>query len=309
MRIWIPARASRALRAAAACVSDPGVAAEGVRRWAALSALIVVYAALLGARDLGRLVWRERSTVILALAVAIPLAALEFRSRPGARTTDSPVSAAPAPAWVTAKQPAAVGINESAKENARMTAWKRSVEQALAEAEARKQVRPHDTATPDHGVDAPATRTVAAQEGEATRTDLGVAPELAKKQSETSSASNEAKAAAETKAASGSGMAKDAANEASAADDAKQANETKGSEQTSDSSLVAGGHDTQTASTGREDGWNRRMEIFGAAKEADDRDLAREDAMARHALTYSWATIDRAGHRWVHIRPIYYSQR
>jgi hypothetical protein len=204
---------------------------------------------------------------------------------------------------MTANQRAGGGVNESAKENASMTAWERSVEQALRAAGAREQARPQDAAKSEHGVDATAARTMAAQEGEATRTDLGVAGEPAKKQSETLSASNEHKAA-EAKAESGSGVPKEADTA-----DAKRANETKGSEHSSDFSPIADGQDRQTVSTDRANESNRRAEIFGAAKEADDRDVARENAIARHALTYSWATVDRAGHRWVHIRPLYYSQR
>jgi hypothetical protein len=305
VRIWIPARIKRALRAAAAWASAPDVGAESVRRSAALGALMVVYAAVLGARALGRLVRRERGIVVLVLALALPVAALEFRSHPEGRTTDAPVSFGPAPAWVKQNEPAGGGVNESAEENARMATWKRSVEQALTEAEATEQARPQGAATEEHGVGATVTRNIAAHEGEARRIDLGVARELAKKQPETLNASNEDKAAAETKAASGSGLAK----EANAADDAKRANETKGSEQSSDSSPSALGQDRQTASTGRVDGWKRRTQNFGAAKETDDREVARENAIARHALVYSWVTIDRAGHRWVHIRPLHYSQR
>lgn len=184
-----------------------------------------------------------------------------------------------------------------------MAAWKRSVEQALSEAEARGQARPQDEATEEHRVDTTVARNLAAQEGEARRTDFGV--ELAKKQADTLNASNENKAAAETKAATGSGAAK----VANAADDARRADETKGTEPSSDSSPVAGSQDRQTASTDRVNGLNWRTEIFAATKETDDRELAREDAIARHALVYSWVTIDRAGHHWLHIRPLHYSQR
>jgi hypothetical protein len=51
-----------------------------------------------------------------------------------------------------------------------------------------------------------------------------------------------------------------------------------------------------------------RMEFFKATKETDP-EVARKDAMARHALAYSWVTTDAAGHRWVHIRPIRYNQK
>ena len=295
--MWAPARVNRALRAAAAWASD---GTESVRRCAVLGAVIVVYAAVLGARDLARLIRRERGIVVLLLALAIPVAALKFRSHPGAHTTDAPVSFGPAPARVTENKPPAEGVNESAKENARMAAWNRSVQQALTEAQAREQARPQDAEEPEHG-DATAARNIVAQVRGATRTDLGFARELANEQAGTLSASNEDKAAAEAKAASGSGVAK----EANAADDARQANETKGPEQSSD----AGGQKTETLSTGRVDGWNRRAENIGTTKEIDDRDVAREKAIARHALVYSWVTIDRAGHRWVHIRTLHYSQR
>jgi hypothetical protein len=170
------------------------------------------------------------------------------------------------------------------------------VEQALIEAEAKEQARPQDAA---HGVDETVARGTAAQEGEARRIDLGAAREVARKQTEPLNASNEDKAGTEAKAASGSGVAK----EANAADDAKRENETKGFEQSSDTSPTAGGQDRQTATTGRVNGWNRRTEISGAT------DVARGNAIARHALVYSWVTIDRAGHRWTHIRPRHYSER
>jgi hypothetical protein len=45
-----------------------------------------------------------------------------------------------------------------------------------------------------------------------------------------------------------------------------------------------------------------------ATKETDP-EVARKNSLARHALAYSWVTTDAAGHRWVHIRPIHYSQQ
>jgi hypothetical protein len=304
MGIWIPARINRALRAAIEWASDPDIGIERVRRGAVLCALIVTCAALLGSRVLGRLVPRTRAIVILGLALAILVGALEYRSHPGMRTTDAPVPFGPAPARVTEYEPARGGKNESVEENARMAEWKRSVEQALLAAKAREQHRQQDAATAEDGVDATAAWNIAAQEGEATWIDLGIARELAKKQAETLNARNEDKAAAETKAASGSSAVK----EANAANDAKRANETKGSEPFSDSFPTAGGQDERTGSTTRMNGWSRRTEINRAAKETVP-EVARKNAIARHALTYSWVTTDGAGHRWVHIRPIQYSQR
>jgi len=209
------------------------------------------------------------------------------------------------PAWVTENEPAGRGKEE----NARITKWKRSVEQALIEAEAREHARQQDAATAEDGVDATKAWNIAAQEGEATRIDLGIARKLAKKQAETLNASNEDRAAAETKAASASSVAKEAitANDAKRGD-TKRANETKGSEPFSDRSPTAGGQEEQTG-TSRFNGWSRRAEIYRATKETDDPEVARKNAIARHALTYSWVTTDGAGHPWVHIRPIYYSQK
>jgi hypothetical protein len=49
-------------------------------------------------------------------------------------------------------------------------------------------------------------------------------------------------------------------------------------------------------------------ERYRGTKETDP-EVARKNSMARHALAYSWVTTDAAGHRWVHIRPIHYSQQ
>src|SRR5271165_4249350 len=291
VEIRILARINRALRAAAAWAEDPDIGTESLRHRAALCALIVMCAALLGSRLLlGRLVHGRRAIVVLGLALAIPVGVLEYRSHPGTRTTDAPVSFGPAPAWVTENEPAGRGKNESVEENARITKWKRSVEQALIEAEAREHARQQDAATAEDGVDATKAWNI-------------------EKQAETLNASNEDRAAAETKAASASSVAKEAitANGAKRAD-TKRANETKGSEPFSDSSPTAGGQEEQTG-TSRFNGWSRRAEIYRARKETDDHEAARKNAIARHALTYSWVTTDGAGHTWVHIRPIYYSQK
>ena len=64
----------------------------------------------------------------------------------------------------------------------------------------------------------------------------------------------------------------------------------------------------QLRKTSRFNGLSRRTEIYRAMKETDP-ELARKNAMARHALTYSWVTTDGAGHRWMHIRPIHYSKK
>jgi hypothetical protein len=55
-------------------------------------------------------------------------------------------------------------------------------------------------------------------------------------------------------------------------------------------------------------GWGRRTDFLKGTKETDPL-VARTNAMARHALAYSWVTVDGAGRRWVHIRPIHYVQK
>jgi hypothetical protein len=58
----------------------------------------------------------------------------------------------------------------------------------------------------------------------------------------------------------------------------------------------------------RSNGSGRRTDFLKGTKETDAL-VARTNAMARHALAYSWVTVDGAGHRWVHIRPLQYGQK
>ena len=64
----------------------------------------------------------------------------------------------------------------------------------------------------------------------------------------------------------------------------------------------------QSRTTSRFHEGSRQTENYRATKETDP-GVARKNAMARHAPAYSWVTTDGAGHRWVHIRPIHYSQK
>jgi len=294
VEIRIPARINRAFRAAAGWAEEHDIAMENLGRGLALCALIVIGGTLLGSRLLGRLFHGRRAIVVLGLALAIPVGALAYRFLPDTRTTNA-----------TGR-----GMNESVEENARITKWKRNVKQALTEAGAREPARPQDAAPAQDGVDATKASNIMAQEGETTRIDPGAAREPAKKQAETLNASNEQGAAAETKAASASSVAKEAiaANDAKRAD-TKRANETKGSESFSDSSPAAGGQEEQTGSPSRLNGWSRRAEIYRATNETDEAEAARRNAIARHAMTYSWVTTDGTGRSWVHTRPIYYSQK
>jgi hypothetical protein len=285
VEVWIPARINCALRAAVGWAEDHDI---GMEKALALCALIVIGAAELGASLLGRLVHRRRAIVALELALAIPVVALAYRSHPGVRTTNA----------------LGRGVNESVEENARMTNWKRSVEQALAKAEAKDEARQRDAATAEGGVDAIKASNIAAQEGETTRIDPGAARAPAKKQAETLDASNE-NGAAETKA----GSAASAAKEAIAANDAKRADTKRANEPFFDSSPTVGGQEEQTARASRLNSWSRRAEIYRATRETDEAEVARKNAIARHAMTYSWVTTDGTGRSWVHTRPIYYGQR
>jgi hypothetical protein len=302
VEIRIPAQIDRALRGAVGRAEDRNIGMESLRRGAALCVLIVICAALLGSRFLRRLIHGRRAIVVLGLALAIAVVALEYPS-PKKRTTNA-VSFAPAPARAPENEPAGQSMNQSAEENARMAQWKSSIEQALAEAEARKQDRQQDAATTEDGVNATEARNRTAQQSEATRIDLGIARENAQKQAHALSAGNEDKAATGTIPASGPSGAEDA----NAANDAKRAKETIGSERFSDISPTAGGQTQQTGSTSRSNG-SQRAEIDRATKETDDPEVARKNGIARHAMTYSWVTTDGAGHQWVHTRPIYYSQK
>jgi hypothetical protein len=294
VEIRIPARINRALRATAGWAKEHDIAMENLGRGLALCALIVIGGALLVWRLLGRLFHGRRAIVVLGLALAIPVGALAYRFLPDTRATNA-----------TGR-----GMNESVEENARITKWKKNVEQALTEAGAREPARPQNAAPAEDGVDATKASNSVAQEGETTRIDPGAAREPAKKQVETLNASNEEGAAAKTKAASASSVAKEAiaTNDAKRADP-KGANETKGSESFSDGSPAAGGQEEQTGSPSRLNGWSRRAEIYRATKETDEAEAARRNAIARHAMTYSWVTTDGTGRSWVHTRPIYYSQK
>jgi hypothetical protein len=162
-------------------------------------------------------------------------------------------------------------MNDSVEENARMATWKRSVEQALRKAEAREPTRPPDAARTAEGS---LETTVAVRQGEAMPIDLGLARELAKERAESSSA-----------------------------------REAKGSAPSSGAYPAADDQNRQTGSASRPNGWSRQSETNMATMETDDREIARNNAIARHALTYSWVTTDRAGHRWMHIRPLRYGPR
>jgi hypothetical protein len=63
----------------------------------------------------------------------------------------------------------------------------------------------------------------------------------------------------------------------------------------------------QSRKTSTFNGLSRQTEMYRATN-GTDAEAARKNAMARRALAYSWVTIDGAGHRWVHIRPIRYSR-
>jgi hypothetical protein len=180
---------------------------------------------------------------------------------------------------------------ESTQSFASFNNWKRSVEQALKDAKAKEEARQQGTAEAQESADetgAPERAPQAARVGE--------------RRAETLTASNENDDAG-AKAASAA-----SATQASAANDAKRATETKESGPFSDGALSADAQEEQPRSPSRFDGRSRPAEFHGGTR-GSDAEVARQGAMARHALTYSWVTTDRAGHRWVHTRPLHYSRR
>jgi hypothetical protein len=173
---------------------------------------------------------------------------------------------------------------DSSQSFASFNNWKKSVEQTLKDAKAREEARQRDAAKAQENVDATKAPERAAQ-----------AARVGERRAETLTAGNENDDAG-AKAASAA-----SATQASAANDAKRATETKESGPFSDGALSADAPEEQPRSPSRFDGRNRRT------RDADA-EVARQDAIARHALTYSWVTTDRAGHRWVHIRPLQTSE-
>ncbi|MBV9287115.1 MAG: hypothetical protein JO288_04705 [Hyphomicrobiales bacterium] len=253
----------------------------------------LVLALRLASAGVSRLSTGKRAIRVIALAVAIPLGAFAYEARH---------------AWLAATgdfdrgqtNASTGGAGSGAEDFASFNNWKRSVEQALKDAEAR-ETRQQNAAKARQGADETKAPDAAAQQAGEARLDLSIAREVAKRRAETLGAGDEDKAAAGTKAAS----AASATEEANAANGAKRATETRKSGPFSESPLTADAREEQPGSAGRFDGQRRPTEIDGATKETD-RELARWDAMARHASTYSWVTTDRSGHRWLHIRTLRY---
>jgi hypothetical protein len=234
------------------------------------SRLTAVFTSPLASAVVSRLSTGKRVVWVVALAVAIPLGAFGYQAQH---------------AWRVATGGAGYGGEDFAS----FSTWKRGVEQTLKDAKAREEARPQGAAKAQDSIDK--TKAPGKEAGEA-RLDLGVYREIVRKRAETVSLAG-------TKAASAAGAAPDA----KAANDAKPATETDEAAPFSDSPLVADAREEQAGGASRLDGRNRRTETQRGTN-GRDAEVAREAALARHALTYSWVTTDRAGHRWMHIRPL-----
>jgi hypothetical protein len=239
------------------------------------SALIIVFVLRLVSALVSKTFSGKRAIWVIVLAFAIPLGAFAYQAQRGWRAMsgkfdDGQTNASTGPTGYGAENFA--GFNN----------WKRGVEQALKDAKAREEARQQDAAKAQESVDG-----AKASEG-------GV---QAARENKTRADENNA-----TVAANPVDVAS-APREAIAANGAKRATETKGP--FSDGALTADAQEQQPGSTGRFDVQSRWMEIQRPTGDTDA-EVAQREAMARHALTYSWVTTDRTGRRWVHIRPLRY---
>jgi hypothetical protein len=242
---------------------------------AVAGAVTIVFALRLVSAGVSRLCTGKGAIWLIALAVVIPLGTFAYQTqyRRRAATADFERAQTNAPTGSTRR-----GTEDFASFNK----WKRSVEQTLKDAEARERPRQEDVAKAQESIDETKAPDRAAQEARGARLDLRIG--------------HGASAASATKEAN-------AANEAKRSDK-NRATETKESGPFSDSP-TADAREEQSGSTSRLDARTRRVEI----QRETDAEVARQNARARHALTYSWVSTDRAGHRWVHIRPLHYSHR
>jgi hypothetical protein len=244
-------------------------------------ALTIVFATRLVSASVSRLYTEKGATWVTVLVVAILLDAVAQEAQHAWRAaTDD---------FDRGKTNAPIGSTGHGTEDfASFNNWKRSVEQTLKDAKASEEARKQDGGEGQESVDetkAPEKTAQAATEGD--------------RQTETLTASDENDDAG-AKAASAA-----IATQANAANDAKRATESKGSGPFSDSTLTADAQEEQPGSGGRF-GWQSRSTEFHRPIRETDAEVAHKDAVARHALTYSWVTTDRDGHRWVHIRSLRY---
>jgi hypothetical protein len=245
------------------------------------SELTIVFALRLVSAGVPRLAAGKAATWVVVIAVAILLDAVAHQAQHAWRAVTENFDRGETNASI-----------ESTQSFASFNDWKRSVEQTLKDAKAGEEARQRDTAQAQESPDdtkAPERSAQAAREGEM--------------RAETLAASDENDDAG-AKAAS----AASATQEAIAANDAKRAIETKESGPFSGGALTADAQEEQPRSASKFESRSRRTEFHRAIRDTDA-EVARQDAVARHALTYSWVTTDRAGHQWVHMRPLHYSRK
>jgi hypothetical protein len=138
---------------------------------------------------------KRRAICGIGLFVAIPLGVFGYQAQDAWRATTGDFG--------SRQTKASTGTTRYGTEDfASFNRWKRGVEQALKDEEAKDQARRHDAAKATESVDAIMTANVARQEAAPTTRDLGIAREAAKQREETLSANNEDEATSGAEAAS-----------------------------------------------------------------------------------------------------------
>ena len=193
----IPAPTSGAFRAAAAWASglrermaDTDMPAR-IWQWTLLCALVIVFAARLALAGVATLV--RRRWAIAAMAVAIPLGAFEYQSHHAWRVAANDPQA-------RGSAPAGGKSNDSAEQNARFDNWKRSVEEAVKNAEGRERARQQDGGRSDEGGKAPKPTDFRPHEEPAPPIDLGIDHAIEKQQADGFAEAHAINGASETKA-------------------------------------------------------------------------------------------------------------
>ena len=184
------------------------------RLWhaAILCALIFIFASRLGLRGISRLVQGKWAIGVIGLAVALPFGAFEYHHHDWQKAMNEPkarghaTSAAVGEAEIA---PAGGKTNESTEEHPRLDAWKRSVEEAVKEAEVRDHARQQDGANTEEGVGVTKRKGLRPQEEEAPPVDLGIAQDVAKRQAVTMKQGNDAKNTSEAKEANETKLTKE----------------------------------------------------------------------------------------------------
>jgi hypothetical protein len=147
-----------------------------------LGALVFVFSALLGLRGIWRRFGRRWLIGTMALAIATPLGIFGFQTHDAWRKAlNKPPGERAAVAGPPGKEEKAekgAQTGEEAREDTRMDEWKRGVEQALKEAEAKQQAGTAGAETIQRTENKPQEEEASAIGQEITKQDAGAANEI-----------------------------------------------------------------------------------------------------------------------------------